>query len=130
MSVKVRLVREVGMALEAIQAQAGHASILTTRIYFDLSNDWLAGEYQRAMAILDNWDDEGNDHDRSGRGLRTRLLRQSVRPNRSVRRRCSQRRRPYIKCRNDRPRTRMSAPRRGRPPPPPRRPGQLGRRIG
>jgi hypothetical protein len=24
-----------------------------------LSNDWLAGEYQRAMAILDNWDTEG-----------------------------------------------------------------------
>ena len=51
--------REAGMALEAIQAQAGHASIETTRIYLHLSNDWLAGEYQRAMAILDNWDDEG-----------------------------------------------------------------------
>ena len=50
--------REAGMALEAIQAQAGHASIETTRIYLHLSNDWLAGEYQRAMAILDNWDDE------------------------------------------------------------------------
>jgi integrase/recombinase XerD len=51
--------REAGMALEAIQAHAGHASIETTRIYLHLSNDWLAGEYQRAMAILDNWDDEG-----------------------------------------------------------------------
>lgn len=51
--------REAGMALEAIQAQAGHASIETTRIYLHLSNDWLAGEYQRAMAILDNWDDDG-----------------------------------------------------------------------
>ncbi|MDI6912523.1 tyrosine-type recombinase/integrase [Nocardioides sp.] len=51
--------REAGMALEAIQAQAGHASIETTRIYLHLSNDWLAGEYQRAMAILDNWDDQG-----------------------------------------------------------------------
>jgi site-specific recombinase XerD len=50
--------REAGMALEAIQAQAGHASIETTRIYLHLSNDWLAGEYQRAMAILDNWHDE------------------------------------------------------------------------
>lgn len=49
--------REAGMALEAIQAQAGHASIETTRIYLHLSNDWLAGEYQRAMAILDSLDD-------------------------------------------------------------------------
>jgi integrase/recombinase XerD len=47
------------MALEVIQAQAGHASIETTRIYLHLSNDWLAGEYQRAMAILDNWEGEG-----------------------------------------------------------------------
>ena len=46
--------REAGMALEAIQVQAGHASIETTRIYLHLSNDWLAGEYQRAMAILDD----------------------------------------------------------------------------
>jgi len=45
--------REAGMALEAIQAQAGHASIETTRVYLHLSNDWLAGEYLRAMAILD-----------------------------------------------------------------------------
>ncbi|MGC0273369.1 tyrosine-type recombinase/integrase [Pseudactinotalea sp. Z1739] len=45
--------RESGMALEAIQAQAGHASIETTRIYLHLSNDWLAGEYHKAMAILD-----------------------------------------------------------------------------
>ncbi|WP_313624382.1 tyrosine-type recombinase/integrase [Microbacterium sp.] len=50
--------REAGMTLEAIQAQAGHASIETTRIYLHLSNDWLAGEYQQAMAILDNWHDE------------------------------------------------------------------------
>jgi site-specific recombinase XerC len=46
------------MALEAIQAQAGHASIETTRIYLHLSNDWLAGEYHKAMDILDNWDQE------------------------------------------------------------------------
>jgi integrase/recombinase XerD len=46
--------REAGMALEAIQTQAGHASIETTRVYLHLSNDWLAGEYQRAMAILDD----------------------------------------------------------------------------
>ena len=50
--------REAGMALEAIQAQAGHASIETTRIYLHLSNDWLAGEYQQAMTILDNWHEE------------------------------------------------------------------------
>lgn len=50
--------REAGMALEAIQAQAGHASIETTRIYLHLSNDWLAGEYQRAMAILDGLHEE------------------------------------------------------------------------
>lgn len=53
--------REAGMALEAIQAQAGHASIETTRIYLHLSNDWLAGEYQQAMAILDNWHDDLHD---------------------------------------------------------------------
>lgn len=50
--------REAGMALEAIQAQAGHASIETTRIYLHLSNDWLAGEYHKAMAILDALYDE------------------------------------------------------------------------
>ena len=34
--------REQGMALEAMQAQAGHASIDSTRIYLHLANDWLA----------------------------------------------------------------------------------------
>src|SRR5438477_9037604 len=33
--------REAGMALEAVQAQAGHASIESTRIYLHLANDWL-----------------------------------------------------------------------------------------
>ena len=37
--------REQGMALEAVQAQAGHASIESTRIYLHLANDWLAREY-------------------------------------------------------------------------------------
>jgi site-specific recombinase XerD len=46
--------REAGMALEAIQAQAGHASVETTRIYLHLSNTWLADEYHRAMAVLDD----------------------------------------------------------------------------
>ena len=45
--------REQGMALEAVQAQAGHASIESTRIYLHLSNDWLAGEYLRAAAAID-----------------------------------------------------------------------------
>ena len=37
--------REGGMAIEALQAQAGHASIASTRIYLHLSANWLAGEY-------------------------------------------------------------------------------------
>jgi integrase len=45
--------REAGMALEAVQAQAGHRSIESTRIYLHLTNDWLAGEYQRAAAVID-----------------------------------------------------------------------------
>jgi integrase/recombinase XerD len=36
---------EAGMALQAIQAQAGHASIESTRISLHLANGWLAGEY-------------------------------------------------------------------------------------
>jgi site-specific recombinase XerD len=45
--------RQAGMALEAIQSQAGHHSIETTRIYLHLSNEWLADEYERAMSMLD-----------------------------------------------------------------------------
>jgi integrase/recombinase XerD len=45
--------REAGMALEAIQAQAGHASIESTRIYLHLANDWLAGEYMRAAEAIE-----------------------------------------------------------------------------
>jgi site-specific recombinase XerC len=41
------------MALEAIQAQAGHASIESTRIYLHLANDWLAGKYRRAFEAID-----------------------------------------------------------------------------
>src|SRR3954447_22485835 len=44
--------REAGMALEAVQAQAGHRSIESTRIYLHLANDWLAGEYERASDTL------------------------------------------------------------------------------
>jgi integrase/recombinase XerD len=45
--------REAGMALEAVQAQAGHRSIESTRIYLHLTNDWLASEYRRAADLID-----------------------------------------------------------------------------
>jgi len=45
--------REAGMALEAIQAQAGHRSIESTRLYLHLANDWLAGEYRRAAEAIE-----------------------------------------------------------------------------
>jgi integrase/recombinase XerD len=45
--------RERGMALEALQAQAGHASIESTRIYLHLANDWLAGEYLAAAEAIE-----------------------------------------------------------------------------
>jgi integrase/recombinase XerD len=45
--------REAGMSIEALQAQAGHASIETTRVYLHLTNDWLAGEYRKASEMID-----------------------------------------------------------------------------
>jgi integrase/recombinase XerD len=45
--------REAGMALEAIQAQAGHASIDSTRIYLHLASDWLEKEYLRAAEAIE-----------------------------------------------------------------------------
>ena len=45
--------REQGMSLEALQAQAGHASIESTRIYLHLADDWLRGEYMRAAEAID-----------------------------------------------------------------------------
>jgi hypothetical protein len=45
--------REAGMQLEAIQAQAGHASIESTRIYLHLANDWLETEYLRAVEAIE-----------------------------------------------------------------------------
>jgi integrase/recombinase XerD len=45
--------REAGMALEAVQAQAGHRSIESTRLYVHLANEWLADEYARATQRLD-----------------------------------------------------------------------------
>jgi integrase/recombinase XerD len=45
--------REAGMALEAIQAQAGHASIESTRLYLHLANGWLETEYLRAAEAIE-----------------------------------------------------------------------------
>ena len=45
--------REAGMALEAVQAQAGHRSIESTRIYLHLSDDWLADQYRQATDLID-----------------------------------------------------------------------------
>ena len=53
--------REQGMALEAVQAQAGHASIESTRIYLHLSNDWLTRSWNTAiirsltLCAVDRW---------------------------------------------------------------------------
>ena len=46
--------REAGMALEAVQAQAGHRSIESTRIYLHLANGWLAEEYTRAVTAIEH----------------------------------------------------------------------------
>lgn len=45
--------REAGMTLEAVQAQAGHRSIESTRVYLHLTNDWLAKEYRRAADLIE-----------------------------------------------------------------------------
>ena len=45
--------REAGMAIEAIQAQAGHRSISSTRIYLHLDMEWLADEYRRATEAIE-----------------------------------------------------------------------------
>ena len=45
--------REAGMALEAVQAQAGHRSIESTRIYIHLANCWLVEQYLEASAAID-----------------------------------------------------------------------------
>lgn len=41
------------MALEAVQAQAGHRSIESTRIYIHLANAWLVEQYLQASAAID-----------------------------------------------------------------------------
>jgi site-specific recombinase XerD len=45
--------REAGMSLEAIQAQAGHRSIESTRIYLHLADGWLADQYREAQEAID-----------------------------------------------------------------------------
>lgn len=45
--------REAGMALEALQAQAGHRSIESTRISLHLADGWLAEEYRRATEAIE-----------------------------------------------------------------------------
>jgi integrase/recombinase XerD len=45
--------REAGMQLEAVQAQAGHVSIESTRIYLHLPDAWLGEEYRKATALID-----------------------------------------------------------------------------
>jgi integrase len=45
--------REGGMPIEALQAQAGHRSIASTRVYLHLGADWLAGEYRRAAEAIE-----------------------------------------------------------------------------
>ena len=44
---------QAGMALEAVQAQAGHRSIESARVYLHLASDWLADQYLRAAALID-----------------------------------------------------------------------------
>jgi site-specific recombinase XerD len=45
--------RQAGMPLEAVQAQAGHRSIESTRLYVHLADPWLADEYRRAAEAID-----------------------------------------------------------------------------
>lgn len=45
--------RQAGMPIEAIQAQAGHRSIASTRVYLHLGDDWPAGEYRRAAEAIE-----------------------------------------------------------------------------
>lgn len=51
--------REAGMSLEAVQAQAGHRSIESTRIYLHLGEAWVAEQYGIAVDALDELLPEG-----------------------------------------------------------------------
>ncbi len=46
--------REAGMSLEAVQAQAGHCNIASTRIYLHLADTWLSTQYHQAVTALDS----------------------------------------------------------------------------
>ena len=45
--------REAGMSIEALQAQAGHRTIASTQVYLHLGSDWLADEYRRAAEVIE-----------------------------------------------------------------------------
>jgi site-specific recombinase XerD len=45
--------REAGMTIEALQAQAGHRSIASTQLYLHLGDRWLAAEYRRAAEVIE-----------------------------------------------------------------------------
>jgi site-specific recombinase XerD len=45
--------REHGMTIEALQAQAGHRSIAATQLYLHLGADWLADEYRKAAEAIE-----------------------------------------------------------------------------
>ncbi|MBA2313099.1 MAG: site-specific integrase [Actinobacteria bacterium] len=45
--------REAGMSLEAVQAQAAHRSIESTRIYLHLGDAWVADQYAIAANALE-----------------------------------------------------------------------------
>jgi integrase/recombinase XerD len=46
------MLREAGMSLEALQQQAGHKNINTTRVYLHLSNQALRDEYFKVSELL------------------------------------------------------------------------------
>lgn len=56
------------MALEAVQAQAGHRSIESTRIYIHLANAWLVEQYLDAVRAVDADQNTSSDDTSLGRG--------------------------------------------------------------
>jgi integrase/recombinase XerD len=45
--------REAGMSIEALQAQAGHRSIASTQLSLHLGDGWLANEYRRVAEVIE-----------------------------------------------------------------------------